>query len=767
MKNLSLVLDGLPRAVVVSPDDASSDISETARDLASIIARMSGAVLPVVSEAVDGPVLMLGAQDRDGSLPPLAYHVWREDKMLHFSGGSDHGVINGVYAFLEEELGCRWYTPDALGEYIPRRATIEVGNLDMQDSPDYGSIAGFGRHRDEKASRLWKRRNRLEGFPKQFHSHNWSRIVPPSLMDEHPEWFALVGKKRNRKQFCTTQPGVLERTVAAAREWFDEHPDYQTFSLSPSDFRGFCQCKNCCALDAELGVDPFAPGGSMTDRLVHFFNQVAAEVVKTHPDRRLAFYAYMTYTKPPEVVKLHPMLLPVVVHTPWDYCMHHPIDDPDCERNRRFADYVQKWHRLTKDLFMYDYWGHWSIWGPIGLVHTIRRDLPWMHRHGCVGFYAEAWPQWWTQGLNLYLPTKLGWNIDADVDAIVAEYYENMFGPAADTIAGYGQVFEEATKQIPRDRDRDFDGAYLASMSPELIAQAKALLDDAEREIEEANLPEDEIGAIFTRLKRYRYGLRIAEVQSQEKQKRREGRMEQVIDLLNKQISLLDEIAADPELKDMVEVPWAQRTLRMELMRLPPYNQIWERAVPEPERRAELKQMLDEGQTREVAKALGYWSDWFLVGLWPNDEGNLLDTPYPPEDGVDLEATYTVRSGEAGWRLHRSGSPYGIVDLAKFFYPEDSEYTVAYAYTTLRARSDIDVRMDVSCDDDIVLWVNGELVFAGGAVTGNFDIHIDTHLREGENTILAKVFNKPHAFNFSLRIADKDGRRHEAIIWET
>ncbi len=766
MKPLLLVEDGKPCAVIAVKDDESPDLLETAQDLSSILTRMSGAILPVVSEVAEGPALILGASDPDGPLPPMTFHVWRGDYTLHFSGRSDADVVNGVYAFLEEELGCRWYTPDALGEYIPRRDTITVGDLDMRDSPDFGSIAGFGRHRDKEASRLWKRRNRLEGFPVHFHSHNWSRIVPSSLLDEHPEWFALVGKKRNRRQFCTTQPGVLKRTVAVARKWLDENPEWESFSLSPGDFRGFCQCERCRALDAELGVDPFAPGGSITDRLVHFFNQVAAEVVKTHPDRRLAFYAYMTYTKPPEVVKPHPMLLPVLVHTPWDYCMHHSIDDPDCERNRPFAEYVRKWHELSPELYMYDYWGHWFIWGPIGLVHTIRRDLPWMHKHGCIGFYAGGWPQWWTQGLNLYLPVKLGWNVDADVEVIVDEYYENMFGPAAPAVARYGRLFEDEIEQIPKDRDSDFDGAYLASMTPGLLSKAGELLGDAERALEKAELRVSEEENISARLRRYRYGLRVIELQSTEKRSRRDSRMMRVADLLNEQMSLLDEIGADTELADIVEVRGAQRTLRMELMRLPDYHEIWEAVVPEMERREELERMLEDGDTREVARALGYWTDWYLVGLWRNDEGDLLDTPYPPEAGIDLDATYAVRGGEAKWRLHRCESPYGIVDLADFFYPEDSEYTVAYAYTTLESRADVDVRMDVTCDDDIVLWVNDELVFAGGAVTGNSDIHVDIHLCRGKNRILAKVFNKPHAFNFSVRIVDGEGRPHRMVVWE-
>jgi hypothetical protein len=763
---LSLVEQGQSRAVIVVSDVAAPNVLETAHDLSEIIARMSGARLLVMSEAGDESALILGVQEQDRLLPPLAYHVWRKDDVMYFSGGSDQGVINGVYAFLEQELGCRWYTPDALSEYIPRRATIKVGDIRMQDKPDFKSIAGFGRHPDAEASRLWIRRNRIEGFPRQFHSHNWYKIIPPELIDEHPEWFALLGNKRSTRQFCTTHPEVLDMTVAKARLYFDENPDVQSFSLSPNDHRGFCRCDNCLALDAKLGIDPFVPGGSISDRLVYFFNQVATEVVKTHPERRLAFYAYLTYTKPPEVVKPHPMLQPYLVHTPWDYCMHHPIDDPDCERNRPFAENVLGWRELSPDLGMYDYYGHWSLGGPMGMIHRIKRDLPWLHRHDGVVFYAEAHPQWWTQGLNLYLPPRLAWDIDTDVDAVVAEYYQNMFGPAASEVFAYGQMFEDVMAQVPKDAEHDFEQAFLVSMTPEFLAQAAALLDRAEELINSADLPDSEAIAIAERIRRYGYGLRITEEQALEKQARLAGRMEKVIDHLNALMSILDEIAADPELAGMIELPLMQLFAKHELQRLPQYQLIWEQAIPSRERRADLLRRLDQGYTREVARSLGYWNNWYLVGLWTNPGGGAMDTQFPPENRVDLDATYKVRGGEAGWRFHRSESPYGIVDLREHFRPQDTEYTVAYAYTKIKVHRDAGVFLDVRCDDDIVLWVNDQLVFAGGAANSNFNLHLGVHLYNGENSILAKILNKPHAFNFSVRIVSEDGKHHDAVVWE-
>ena len=66
-----------------------------------------------------------------------------------------------------------------------------------------------------------------------------------------------------------------------------------------------------------------------------------------------------------------------------------------------------------------------------------------------------------------------------------------------------------------------------------------------------------------------------------------------------------------------------------------------------------------------------------------------------------------------------------------------------------------------------VSWrTNDEIIFAGGAVTGNFDIHVDAKLIQGRNVFLVKAFNKPHAFEFSIRIADENGQPHDAVVWE-
>jgi len=746
-----LVEHGHARAVIVVTDDAAAAVLETAQDISRIIGKITGAKLPVVTQVTAGLMLILGVQELDRSLAPLEYHVWRNGDTLYFSGGADQGVINGVYAFLSQELGCRWYTPDKLGEYIPKRKSLAVGAVNMQDKPDFESVGGFGRHPDQEESRWWIRRNGLEGFPGQFHSHNWQNIVPWSNFEKHPEWFALAGDERSVLQICTTHPEVIAAAVDKARRYFDNGGPM--YSLSPTDNMGFCRCDSCLALDTRLEIDPFAPGNSITDRLIYFCNQVAAEVEKTHPDRHLSIYAYLNHTEPPQVVKPHPMILPVLCHTPWDYCQHHPIADPDCERNRSFADAVKGWQKLSPKLYLYDYWGHYGWYGHFGLVHSIRKDLPWLRQHGVVGFFGEMHPQQWTQTLNIYLPARFAWDLNADVDAIVREFYEHMFGPAAPILATYGQIFEDLLANVPKGAQNDYERAFVHDMTPDFFRNVYSLLDSAEALIQNSKLlPEDE-NVIHQRLRRFRYGLRITQQQAIVKLARLHGYLDRASVELEKLLPILNEIEADPDLADMIELPAAKRQTIEEAERMMPYRRVWEDTNLSSERLAELRRWLDKGCNHEVASALGYITDWHVVGLWSNPGGNPLALHLPPEDGVRLSDTYQGRSGQIEWQPYRGKSPYGIVDLREYFYPQDTEYTTAFLYSELELGKETEARFIAVVDDDLVLWINDQLVYPpDSGPSSEEEIRVNVKLQRGKNSILAKVLNRQHGFRLNLRI---------------
>jgi hypothetical protein len=102
-------------------------------------------------------------------------------------------------------------------------------------------------------------------------------------------------------------------------------------------------------------------------------------------------------------------------------------------------------------LFVYEYY---SIGGmarsnlPWPLVHTMRTDIPYYRDRGVEGFYTQLSEDLWHRlGLNFYVAAKLCWNADLDVDALLDDYFEKFYGPAAKPMQDYFTAMEQSMQQ--------------------------------------------------------------------------------------------------------------------------------------------------------------------------------------------------------------------------------------------------------------------------------------------------------------------------------
>ncbi len=202
------------------------------------------------------------------------------------------GTRNAVYDLLEQ-MGVRWFIPGDIGTVIPDKATIQVEEQTKVEAPSFPSRYYQG------VARVWEARMRSGGmhFPSSHGIVGFS-LGDKELFKEHPEYYALVDGKRVRRQLCISNPDVLQRAIAATKKFFREHPSEDIIGMGPIDGRGFCECENCKALDGG-DYDPFGNYASMTDRYVWFFNQVLEGIKDEFPDKRIGFYAYSVYNRPP------------------------------------------------------------------------------------------------------------------------------------------------------------------------------------------------------------------------------------------------------------------------------------------------------------------------------------------------------------------------------------------------------------------------------------------------------------------------------------
>lgn len=113
---------------------------------------------------------------------------------------------------------------------------------------------------------------------------------------------------------------------------------------------------------------------------------------------------------------------------------------------------------------------------------------------------------------------------------------------------------------------------------------------------------------------------------------------------------------------------------------------------------------------------------------------------YPPEKDGATGEPYASVDGPARWRP-AAALVSGLLDLRALFRTTDD--VVAYARATVIAPRDMEVTLGIGSNDAARVWLNGDMIFSwwGGRSARQNENQVKVHLRQGSNTLLAKVAN--------------------------
>ncbi|MHB8900774.1 MAG: DUF4838 domain-containing protein [Thermoguttaceae bacterium] len=424
------------------------------------------------------------------------------------------GTRYAATTFLEDALGCRFLWPGELGLVVPPHPTIRVSPVDHRFTPPIGQRKIRNSHYNDRIQAgldylgLTKAElDEVEAAVKTEDWFGWQRLggsvgitaghafgyTWEKYHREHPEWFAmqpngsrnLANLSPERARLCKSN---LELIDALARDKIEElrRTGGKAVSLCPNDGGAatFCQCPDCKKLDPPEGRPVLLwdrvskpPGDfayvSLTDRMVWFWNRLAERIGKEYPDAWLGVYAYSVYKAPPLKEKLHPNLAVGFVGV--NYAI-------ETDRQQARADW-QAWSKMASKI----YWRpNLLLFGrrtgtPAVYVHKLADDLRYFAERSLVGTdFDSCTHNWATEGLNFYVLSRLLWNPQADVDAMIDDYCRAGFGRSWRHVRRYFDRIEAITSQIAA------DGLPLAApYTPEVTAELAALLDAADKEAED------------------------------------------------------------------------------------------------------------------------------------------------------------------------------------------------------------------------------------------------------------------------------------------
>ncbi|MBM3501232.1 MAG: DUF4838 domain-containing protein, partial [Armatimonadetes bacterium] len=444
-----LVEGGIARATVVCRADPDGT---AAAEFVRVVARISGAQLPIQESAEAGPRVLLGEAARPvldaarlEALPYDGYVVRAKGDVLAIAGRTATGTLNGVCGFLQDDLGARWFMPSELFEALPQRDTIRVPDCDRTHEPDFDCRLFSGL--DGPAQAAWRVHLRLSPhdpavpFQAGF-SHNLYALFPPSkFAASDPGIFPVLGGERARPtsdaqppwQPCTANPRTVELAVQEITRYFDENPQAHSYSLSINDNDTWCECELCRALDVPV---EFRGKRTHSERYYAFVNAVAQGVGERHPNRFLGCFAYWGVEPPPTTIAtLEPNVFVNITQDTSQY-----FDPRYREQDYRFW---REWQAKCGQMGKYDYSGLGAL-APRYYPHLLAQDLRHSRRIGLTAMHTEAYPYWSNYGPMIYLQARMMWDTGLDEDQLLREFFEGLYGPAAAEVAAFYGELEQA-----------------------------------------------------------------------------------------------------------------------------------------------------------------------------------------------------------------------------------------------------------------------------------------------------------------------------------
>lgn len=472
--DLLLADGGQARLPVVISPHASELTRQVAAELTNYLARITGATFPL--QTGDGstgivlgvladfptPTLTRALAIRDGYDGREAYAIRTEPSRLLLLGATDLGASHAAFRFLES-LDCRWFFPAKEWEVVPHTPTLRVA-LNETDRPSilarriwYGY--GFFDTVAQQDYAAWCRHNRLA---QSFTVHCWHAYhslyeAHRAEFDAHPEYLALVNGKRQPSQLCLSHPEVRRLATAWALQWLANHPAADMVSLEPNDVPQHCECDSCLQL------------GSVSDRVFGLANEVARAIATRAPGKMVGVLAYSSHSSPPSF--------------PLEPNVHVQTTVGNNFGEHRFEELLTLWARRSRNRGFYEYFSVW-LWdfdllpgGRAASLHYVRDRIRQYHAAGARSMDCESSNSWGPHGRGYYVAAKLMWNPHADMDAILADFHEQAFGPAAAAVRRYYDRFDPATAPPVSDQQlalgfRDLEEATrLAADRPEVQAR--------------------------------------------------------------------------------------------------------------------------------------------------------------------------------------------------------------------------------------------------------------------------------------------------------
>ena len=520
-----IVDDGVSDFVIVTAENPDATTKTAVNELQTYIKKISGTEIKAVTESEVTPedsAIILGETSLEKGIVDInrseiaqdGFMLYSDGKHLFIAGSDNRGTLYGVYTFLEDYLGVRWFTPEL--EVVPENKDIIIDSrINRIVEPSFSirrndcqGTNDAHRARTKMNVSFWNEAKKYGGaLTYVLWDVTLDKLVPDDLITEHPDYFATTAEgTKTRDHVCLSNPDVLSVAVENARKAILAcETDAKYIHIGQKDNTNYCRCEKCEAL--------YEKYGSVSAPTILFTNAFADALDDEFPDFTFTFYAYNETDRPPTdtTLRCNDNVVPVLcgLHKA---CRSHPLTEcgskdgdetfenlfgsPEPTIHEDFAN----WVKIADTTYIYDY--------TINFINTaqffsnfeyMQSTMKYMHDIGITGYiyncgdtHTAAFNE-----LRNYLLCKLQWDVNCDVEYHMMDFMNAYYGE--DAASYIKQIIDIQTAQTKVSAHAfDFDWHYQAGFYPMNVAVAldglweKALTADITEEqlfnVETANL---------------------------------------------------------------------------------------------------------------------------------------------------------------------------------------------------------------------------------------------------------------------------------------
>ena len=465
--DVKIARKGKPASLIVLAADASETEKWAADELAFFLHLSTGCPVPVSYDftprenrlLVGEKAARLAGPDFEAmALGPEEIVVQTRGHDLILAGGSPRGTLYAAYTFLEDIVGCRWWTQDAWK--VPRKPSLAIDMVKIRYNPplEYREPFWF-----VAFDPFWAARNKANGTRAggderrggrhvyEGFVHTFYRLIPPErYFASHPEWFSEIDGARTSRdaQLCLTNEDMRRELVRNLKVRLRDNPAATIASVSQNDCLNPCACPRCRAVDAEEG----SPSGT----LLRFVNAVAADIEADFPHVVIDTLAYQYTRRAPRLTRPRPNVMVRLCSIECSFS--RPLDDP---RNKDFLEDLEGWSRVADRLFIWDYTTDFSNYiQPHPNFGVLGPNIRLFVRNKVRGIFEQgAYQSWGSEmaEMRAWMLAKLLWNPELDAAKLREEFLAGYYGPAAGYISEYLSLLERAVLE---------EGDHLGCFSP-------------------------------------------------------------------------------------------------------------------------------------------------------------------------------------------------------------------------------------------------------------------------------------------------------------